>query len=141
MATKAASAGISVNYVWTNDSGRLNMQGATNNALYDADGKCVDPVINQLELKPGEPWPAEAAAIIANAGRRTGKQVVRPTIPPLSPTSAQHASDPFPRRSGSRMAGCPLGPRGRRFRLLGECKDFGTLEGVFSKFWDTLDSF
>ena len=63
----------------------VHVQGATNNALRNADGKCVDPVINHLKLGPTDPWPTEAAAIVANAGRRSGKDLVRPTVPPLSP--------------------------------------------------------
>jgi hypothetical protein len=89
--THGSSPGITVNHIWTNGSSEPRLQGATNNQLKNADGKCVDPVFHlNLGLSSTDPWPAEAAAIINNAGRRSGTLPV-PVVLPLSPPVPAHA--------------------------------------------------
>ena len=70
-----------------NDSEAPNLQGDTNHDVRDTNGKCVNASI--VKLTPGQAWPAEAQAIIDNAGRRMGKALTSASTrpPPLSPPS------------------------------------------------------
>ena len=75
--------------LWYNDSEAPNLQGDTNRDVRDANGKCVNASITKLS--PGQAWPAEAQAVIDNAGRRTGSALLLASTrpPPLSPPSAK----------------------------------------------------
>jgi len=76
---------IIVDRVWANDSSAPHLQGAVNAALQDANGTCVAPDFNfSPKGKPWMTWPAPAAAIVANAGRRAGP-LPAPVAPALSP--------------------------------------------------------
>ena len=74
-----------VTRIWYNDSEAPNLQGDTNRDVRDANGKCINTSI--VKLNASQPWPAPAAAIIANAGVRD--DIPTPVAPPLSPPAPQ----------------------------------------------------
>jgi hypothetical protein len=79
-----------------NDSTFPHLQGATNNILRDGNGVCTDAVfVAPPKGQFWQEWPAPAAAIVASAGRRTGK-LPPPVAPALSPpiTKQQQAGTP-----------------------------------------------
>ena len=76
---------IIVDRVWANDSSTPHLQGAVNAGLADVNGTCVAPAFHYSPKgKPWSAWPAPAAAIVANAGRRSGA-LPEPVAPAISP--------------------------------------------------------
>eukprot|EP00039_Didymoeca_costata_P028580 m.21525 g.21525 ORF g.21525 m.21525 type:complete len:848 (-) comp7175_c0_seq1:170-2713(-) len=90
--------GINVSPLYYNDSSPPNLQGATNNRLMDADGVCRGPMF--VNISDGDPWPATAAEVVANAGRRAGPLPplqAPPLSPPVNQTKDQMDTIPCPR--------------------------------------------
>ena len=103
-----SSPGISVDYVWYNNSEKPNMQGDTNHELRDpVTGNCKNATI--IDIGGGD-WPAEAQAIINGAGRRT--EFPRPQPPPLSPPQPKPAPPPSGNASCWHPPAPAPGPKG-----------------------------
>ena len=72
--------------IWYNNSDCAWLGNTTNRDVRDADGKCAN--VSIVNINGSDTWPAPAAAIIANAGRRIGElpEAVAPAISPPSPS-------------------------------------------------------
>ena len=106
-----SSGGIIVDRVFMNDSGKPNLQGATNMKLVNREGVCISATMDTLG--PGQTWSGTAADVVAQAGRRTADslpELSRLVPPALSPPVNDTANYEYGAQTCMRFGALPCVP-------------------------------
>jgi hypothetical protein len=105
------SGGIIVDGIFMNDSGKPNLQGATNMKLANEEGVCTTATIETLASD--QRWSGTAAEVVAQAGRRTRDSLPELTTlvaPTLSPPVNDSADSEYAANTCTRFGALPCVP-------------------------------